>query len=345
MKGRAEPEARIQTVSLLVLATIATATALYWLAPVMIPFVLALFLAVGLTPLIDLQIRHLKSPRPLAVLTTFLVGLLILYLLATLVAASIAQLSSNSGAYQEQITGLWHRVIQSVPLERFGMDPNDVAGTLPVDPGKVVGGTLLGLTKALVDLISKGFLVLVFLFFLLSGGGAARKLPGVWSEVVSKIQRYIVVKAAISAATGLAVGGVLAVLGVDLALVFGLLAFLLNFIPSIGSVVATLLPLPVVFFNPEIGTTAAVLAIALPGLIQLVLGNVVDPLVMGESLDLHPVAIVLFLIFWGMIWGIVGMLLAAPMAAILKLLLERLELTAPLAHLMAGRLGPPESES
>jgi AI-2 transport protein TqsA len=273
------------------------------------------------------------------------VGFLILYLLATLVVASVAQLSSNAGAYQEQITGLWHRAIQTVPFERFGMDPDDVAGTLPVDPGKVVGGTLVGLTRALVDLISKGFLVLVFLFFLLSGGGAARNLPGVWSEVTSKIQRYIVVKAAISAATGLAVGVVLALLGIDLAMVFGLLAFLLNFIPSIGSIVATLLPLPVVIFNPEIGTTTAVLAIALPGLIQLVLGNVVDPLVMGESLDLHPVAIVLSLIFWGMIWGVVGMLLAAPIAAILKLLLERLELTAPLANLMAGRFGPPEPES
>ena len=345
MNGRAEREARIQTVSLLVLATIAAATALYWLAPVMIPFVLALFLAMGLAPLIDLQIRYLKSPRPLAVLTTFLVGLLILYLLATLVAASIAQLSSNVGAYQEQITGLWYRVIRTVPFERFGVDPKDVAGTLPVTPGKVVGGTLVRLTKALVDLISKGFLVLVFLFFLLSGGGAARKLPGVWSEITSKIRRYIVAKSVISAATGVAVGGVLAVLGVDLAMVFGLLAFLLNFIPSIGSVVVTLLPLPVVIFNPEISSTTAVLAIALPGLIQLVLGNVVDPLVMGESLDLHPVAIVLSLIFWGMIWGAVGMLLAAPIAAILKLMLERLELTAPLGNLMAGRLGPAEPES
>jgi AI-2 transport protein TqsA len=345
MTSAVEREARIQTVSLLVLATIATATALYWLAPVLIPFVLALFLAVGLAPLIDLQIRTLKSPRPLAVLTTFLVGFLILYLLATLVAASVAQLSANAGAYQDQITRLWNRLLQTVPLQAFGIDPNDVTGSLPVDPGKVVGGTLVGLTKALVDLISKGFLVLVFLFFLLSGGGAARSMPGVWSEAVSKIQRYIVAKAAISAATGIAVGLVLAVLGIDLAMVFGLLAFLLNFIPSIGSIVATLLPLPVVIFNPAIGSTAALLAIAVPGAIQLVIGNVADPLIMGESLDIHPITVVLFLIFWGMIWGVVGMLLAAPIAAILKLLLERLELTAPLAHLMAGRLGAPEPAS
>jgi AI-2 transport protein TqsA len=335
---------RIQTISLLVLATIATGTALNWLGPVLIPFVLALFLAMALAPLIDLQLRYLKAPRALAVAVTFLVGFLILYLLATLVAASVAQLTANADSYQEQITRLWYRILEAVPLKRFGLEPEDVTGSLPFNPGRILGGTLLGLTRALVDLVSNGFLVLVFLFFLLNGSGAARSAPGVWREATVKIQRYLVIKSIISAATGLAVGGVLTVLGIDLAMVFGLLAFLLNFIPSIGSIVATLLPLPVVIFNPALSTTTAVLAIALPGSIQLVIGNVVDPLVMGESLDLHPIAIVLSLIFWGMIWGVVGMLLAAPIAAILKLLMERLELTAPLAHLMAGRLGAPEPE-
>jgi AI-2 transport protein TqsA len=335
---------RIQTISQLVLATIATAAALYWLGPVLIPFLLALFLAMGLAPLIDLQLRYLKAPRPLAVAITFLVGFLILYLLATLVAASVAQLTANADVYQEQISRLWFRALEVVPFERFGVERAEVAGSLPFSPGKILGGRLLAVTRALVDLVSKGFLVLVFLFFLLSGSGAARSVPGVWREVTVKIQRYLVTKSAISAVTGLAVGGVLAALGIDLAMVFGLLAFLLNFIPSIGSIVATLLPLPVVIFNPSISTTTALLAIAVPGTIQLLIGNVVDPLVMGESLDLHPIAIVLSLIFWGMIWGVVGMLLAAPIAAILKLLLERLELTAPLAHLLAGRLGVPEPE-
>jgi AI-2 transport protein TqsA len=339
-----ELDRRIQTISLLVLATIATAVALYWLAPVMIPFVLSLFLAIGLAPLIDFQMRYLRSPRWLAVLTTLIVGFLILYLLATLVTASVAQLSGNTESYQQQITVLWNRALDSLPLERFGLDPDNIAASLPFSPGQILGGALVGVTRALVDLVSKGFLVLVFLFFLLNGTSAAQSLPDVWAEVAHKIQRYIVAKVMISAVTGVAVGSVLAMLGVDLALVFGLLAFLLNFIPSIGSVVATLLPLPVVIFSPELGTTAALLAILIPGVIQLVIGNVVDPLVMGESLDLHPVAIVVSLIFWGMIWGVVGMLLAAPIAAILKLLLERLELTRPLANLLAGRLGRPAPE-
>jgi AI-2 transport protein TqsA len=70
----------------------------------------------------------------------------------------------------------------------------------------------------------------------------------------------------------------------------------------------------------------------------VVIGTIIDARVMGESLDLHPVTILLALIFWGMIWGIVGMLLAVPLIAVMKMLFERLEITAPLAQLLAGRL-------
>ena len=134
------------------------------------------------------------------------------------------------------------------------------------------------------------------------------------------------------------VGTVLAILGIDLALVFGLLAFLLNFIPSVGSLIATLLPLPVVVVSPDISATTAVLAIAVPGTIQFAIGNVIEPKVMGDALDLHPVVILLALIFWGVLWGIVGMLLATPMTAVMKILFEKIELTAPIADLLAGRL-------
>ena len=127
-------------------------------------------------------------------------------------------------------------------------------------------------------------------------------------------------------------------LGVDLALVFGLLAFLLNFIPSVGSIIATLLPVPVVVVSPDISTTTAILAILLPSLIQIVIGNIIEPKVMGEALDLHPIVILMALIVWGMLWGVVGMLLATPMTAILKILFERLEPMAPVAQVLAGRL-------
>jgi AI-2 transport protein TqsA len=123
-------------------------------------------------------------------------------------------------------------------------------------------------------------------------------------------------------------------------MVFGLLAFLLNFIPSIGSIIATVLPLPVVLMSPDITPSVAVLAIALPGGVQFTIGTLLSPKVMGDSLELHPVTILLALTVWGSIWGIVGMLLATPITAVMKMLFERLELTRPIARLMAGRIEP-----
>ena len=148
-------------------------------------------------------------------------------------------------------------------------------------------------------------------------------------DIDQRIKRYLLIKVGLSAVTGILVGGCLAVLGVELALVFGVLAFVLNFIPSVGSIIATLLPLPLVLVNPEHGTLTIALAMALPGLVQLVVGNIIEPKMMGDSLELHPITILLALIFWGMLWGIPGMLLAAPMTAVLRILLSALEITRP----------------
>ena len=144
--------------------------------------------------------------------------------------------------------------------------------------------------------------------------------------------------ATVSAATGFLVGLVLWLLGVEFAWVFGFLAFLFNFIPNIGSVIATLLPLPVALLDPQMSVTIKVMVVAVPAGIQFIIGNLIQPKVMGQSLDLHPVAVLISLIFFGMIWGVIGMFLATPITAVMKILLERMELTAPVAALLAGRL-------
>ena len=89
--------------------------------------------------------------------------------------------------------------------------------------------------------------------------------------------------------------------------------------------------------SPEISTSTAVLAISIPGIIQFAIGNVLEPKIMGDSLDLHPVVILMALIFWGMLCGIVGMLLAVPLTAIMKIILEKIEITQPIANIFAGR--------
>jgi AI-2 transport protein TqsA len=94
-----------------------------------------------------------------------------------------------------------------------------------------------------------------------------------------------------------------------------------------------------VLVSPDVSLTVAILAIALPGGIQLLIGNVIAPKIMGDSLDLDPVVILLALMIWGALWGVVGMLLATPITAVLKILLGRIEFTAPAAELLGGRFG------
>ncbi len=333
-------EQRIQTVCLLVLTTLAVAAALLWLRPVMIPFTLALFFTLALSPLIDWQERFLNMPRSMAVLGALIGGFIVFSGMAILVTLSVRQLSANVEAYQAQIVKLQLMVTHALPLEDFGLDPESFLNPLKLVSGTTVRAMLMGTTNAILDLLSQGLLVFVFVLFLLLGGRArSGPMPGVWGEVQRQVQRYIFAKGILSLATGLLVGTTLWLLGIDLALVFGLFAFLLNFIPTIGSVIATLLPLPVVLVSPDIALSTAILALTIPAGIQFAVGSVLDPKITGESLDLHPVAILIALIFWGMLWGVVGMLLAAPITAVMKILFARMEHLAPVSDLLAGRLG------
>jgi AI-2 transport protein TqsA len=305
----------------------------------MIPFVLAVFIWLGLSSFVDFQMQRLRLPRAAALIITLILAAAFFALIGLVVSASVSQLSANASAYQAQLAQLLGRAAEALPagFPRPALE----AGPWNFSEGTVgaVGSMFLATTNAILEVLSQSALVLVFVIFLMIGGPGRRKAPsGVWGEAEARVKRYLVAKAVISAATGILVGLTLTLLGVDLALVFGLFAFLLNFIPNIGSIIATLLPLPVVLVSPDLSTTAAVLAIAVPGAIQIVVGSFIDPRVMGEALDLHPVVILIALIFWGMLWGIAGALLAVPITAILKIALEKSEQARPITELMAGRL-------
>jgi AI-2 transport protein TqsA len=247
-------------------------------------------------------------------------------------------MASESGVYQDQLEKFIAYVTASLPLERFGFDPTNTVAPLSQRALANVGGFLLNTTNSLLGLLSQGLLVMIFLLFLLIGEGVdAEQMPKGWSTTQKSIRRYLITKTMISAATGILVGGVLMALDIRLAMVFGLFAFLLNFIPSVGSIVATLLPIPVVIVSPDVSVATAAMAITIPAVIQIVVGNVIDPKIMGTSLDLHPVSVLLGLMIWGMLWGVVGMFLATPLMAILKTAVQRMELTAPLADLLEGK--------
>jgi predicted PurR-regulated permease PerM len=140
--------------------------------------------------------------------------------------------------------------------------------------------------------------------------------------IVSDVSKYLRTLAVISAATGLCVWVALRAIGVDFAFTWGVLAFFLNFIPTIGSIVASFPPIIValVQFYPDyyqcVAAGVSLLAI------QFTIGNLLTPKIMGDALDLSPVVVLISLFFWGMIWGLAGALLSVPILAIIKIVCE-----------------------
>jgi AI-2 transport protein TqsA len=207
-----------------------------------------------------------------------------------------------------------------------------------------ISGILGGLTNTLLQFLSNSFLILIFVIYLLEGRNPQEKSSPLIEKIESKIEKYLLIKMILSIITGVSVSLFLWMLNIDLAMVFGLLAFVLNFIPNVGSIIATLLPIPMILVSPETSAFTIVFAIVLPGTIQMIVGNVVEPKLLGNSLELHPITVLLSLIFWGIIWGIAGMLLAAPITAVLKILLENIEITKPFAKLLEGKFPTPTEE-
>jgi AI-2 transport protein TqsA len=335
--GTEKHETRIQTICLLFIVAIAIGAALFLLRVVIIPFILAIFSALALNPWMAFQRRYLRLPHPVVVLTTFLTGLVALGLLGALISISVRQLLANADAYQQMINHLLDRVMALA--EGYGIEPITLFDTMAGLPVGSVSGIAANLAKGLIDVLSQGFLVLLFLFFLLLGTAQnTEPKGGILGEIERRVRRYIVAKTVFAAAAGSILGGVLAVLGIDLALMFGLFAFLLNFIPNLGSPIAILLPLPVVLVNPESTLSTVMLTIGLPGLADLLISNLIEPKVVGGSLNLHPATVLICLIVWGMMWGIIGMFLAIPLTAVIQILFERFEYTMPIAELLAGQL-------
>jgi AI-2 transport protein TqsA len=339
--GGDESQDRAQTICLLILTFIASAVALYLLRPVLVPFVLALFFTYCLTPLIDFQTKRLNAPRGVAVVGAAVIGLALLVLAGVLITVAVANLSRSFGSYQQQFELLAERVTGALP--RRLVNPPPEGGPPPAHwlkpTEQAVGDFLAAALAETRDAVSTAGLVAIFMIFLLLGskGPRARPVP-LLVEIESRVQRYITQMIAFSTLLGLLVAGVLALCGVQFAGLFGFLAFFLNFIPNVGGIIATLLPLPIILLSPDMSFVAKVFALAGPGLIQFVTGNIIQPRVQGSALDLHPVIVLMALIFFGMIWGIVGAFLAVPITATIRIVLEKIPDTRPVAELLAGRL-------
>jgi AI-2 transport protein TqsA len=294
----------------------------------LVPLALALFVAVVSLPALA-WFRARGVPGGLAVLFVLLLDSFVLTLLGMIVVRSAAEIRDELPAYIARFEEMQAAAIAR--LQGWGLEVEAITFTQFVEPERLIALTTT-LLRGLTDAVSAFVLVLLFLVFLLIEAArfpsklrAAIGDPSFdlahFGRILQEVQSYLALKTAVSLTTGVLVGTVAALLGVDFALLWGLLAFLLNFVPSIGSIIAAIPAVLIALLQLGPGT-AAVLAVAYLAT-NVLLGNVIEPALLGRRLGLSTLVVIISLVFWGWVWGPVGMLLSLPLTLSAKIALER----------------------
>jgi len=321
------------TASLVTLSVVAGAFALAYTRAVMVPFVLAIFITSLVSPVLDFQILRLKFPRPLAVFVTLLIVMIVIALVSLFVAEAIQTIISTAGRYSDSFANLANRAFTRLGDLGKDLDQDKIVKDLR----NYIFNILTGSIGTVFGMISSAIFVIIFVIFLLAGRNPRAVRSGVYADIDQNIRRYVSTKVAVSIVTGLLVWTVLRSIGLQLAGVFGMFAFLLNFIPNIGSIISTLLPIPIAVAQFQ-SFWPVVYVVSVPGVIQFVIGNIIEPKLMGEGLNLHPITVLLALSFGGLIWGVVGMFLATPITAVIRIVLMQFDALKPIGRLLAGEL-------
>lgn len=312
--------------------------------PLVVPFLLAVFIAtIAATPVFWLE-RH-RVPAWLAILMVMLGIIVAVMAVGALAAQSAGEFTARLPFYQERLASLVRQLVAE--LEPFGIEVSNELLLSYFDPGTALamaGNTLRGLGAVL----SNGFLILLTVIFILAEASSfPRKLRDVlrhperdmpyFSRFAGNVNRYIGIKTTVSVATGVIIGTALWLMGVDFPVLWGLIAFLLNYVPTIGSIIAAVpaVLLALIQLGPGMAAVTAGIYVA----VNMVMGNAVEPRYMGRGLGLSTLVVFLSLVFWGWMLGPVGMLLSVPLTMTARIALQASPSTRWLAHL----LGPADT--
>jgi AI-2 transport protein TqsA len=317
---------------------------IYQAQSVLVSFLVSVFLAViGTPPLLWLERKRVHSVIAVLLVVGGIIGILLI--IGALVGTSINGFSNALPFYearmQEQFSALKELLL------RKGIEISDAFWLTHVNPGAVMSLTaslLSGLSSVLSNII---LILLTVTFILLEASSFPVKLRAIlggsqaaspqFSRFVDSMKRYMVIQTAISLATGILIGIWLAILGIDFPVLWGLLAFLLNYIPNLGSIIAAIPAILLALIQLGIGRAA--LAAGGYIIINFILGNIIQPRLMGRGLGLSTLVVFLSLIFWGSVLGLMGMILSIPITMTFKMAFERNESTQWIAVL----LGPEPS--
>jgi len=325
-------------VILVIAAIIIILGALKMAAVIVVPVLLASFIAIVISPIYAWLIKR-KVPSAFALLAVILGLMVVFSLVGVLIGSSLQSFSSNMPLYEAQMQ--IQLDVLTAKLNSLGIIEGELGSLFNPSALMKYSATVL---KGAGSIVTNSFMILlIIVFMLLESTNFAKKLERAKGhgsamvqidEVFTKIKHYMAIKAVISLVTGAVITLLLLLIGLDYAILWGFIVFLLNFIPNIGSILAAVPAVLLAFV--QLGTFGALEIGAIYLIINIVIGSIIEPKLMGAGLGISTLVVFLSLIFWGWLLGPVGMLLSIPLTITIKIMLYSQDQTRWLAVLMSS---------
>jgi AI-2 transport protein TqsA len=347
------PQSRTITIPIVVIALVVVGAALNVMRPVLLPFVVAVFLSNIFRPLVA-YLRKRKIPMSIALIAVLVLVGAAMFGVTLMAISSIQSLEAAIPHYAARwnntllpgLEGLLSDAPAAIQRQIHTLQWSNI-----IQVSSIIQVIYAGAGGFVSDLSGIG-LILLFMLFILGGHGLfekkiklaypsrAEQVAHVIERIDAKTERYFIAVSLMNLVSGAISAIILSAFGVDLALLWGLVTFLVNFIPTIGSIFALALPIGVAFLQFDNIATPIAVAIVLSAA-QFLWGSVITPRVMGSRLDLSPLLVLISLIFWGWVWGPWGMVLSVPITSMIKIALESVAETKPIGILMGAGASKP----
>jgi AI-2 transport protein TqsA len=344
----------LQRAALWAIVVVATIYLLVAGRGLLLPFVLGLVLWYMVDALADAfeqpRIGRLRLPRPIALLAAVCVMGGLLWVVGRTIGRNISAVAAAAPTYERRLQIVVNEAARLVGVEQ--------APTLGELFDRIsLADTLSSLAAAAASVVSVAGIVLIYAGFLfveqvrfrrklaiiLGAGDQQRRVLAVLDRIDRDIRVYIRIKTTLAVATAAFAYTVMAWVGVDFAAFWAVMVFFFYYIPTVGSILAIAAPavLTLVQFDH---LTPFLIVLLVFGTIQIVTANVVEPTIMGRTLNLSPLVVIVSLVVWGTIWGVVGMFLCVPIMVVALIVLAQFETTRPLAVLLSADGRIPESQ-
>jgi len=324
---------------LFIIALVMIGMALVYLQYVMVALILARGIVYIFEPSLKFLVgertspgaRNCCLPRSVAVVIVGLMLLLVVVLLCVVCFFSVRIIVQNADTYVGRIDHLNNETIALIMS--FGYSQESAVEMMPSIEWKDL---IFPVIEFLYFFFPTALLVIVLSMYMIVSYDPTLVKSDSRHDIDQRIRKYIIIHSAVSLATGILTGITLLIFKSNLWLLLGLLAFLLNYIPNIGSTLAVFIPTILQILDPDVNWLLVFLTFSTLAAIQFVFGQIIEPRILGKVLDVPPLTILVCLLFWGSIWGIVGAIMSVPLTVSIKLYLETID--HPLTQFLAGAI-------